>query len=576
MTTSTTELRRIPLTELHESPHNPRSRFDPTELKEMADSLRASGQLTPLLVRPHPNGQGGYELAAGACRLRAAVLAEFTHLDAVVRELDDATFVQFVNTENRQRNNLHPLDEARGFVDWMKTAGLDIAEIAERIGLSTKYVYDRVKLLQLTKPAQKSFLQGQFTAGHAILLARLSKDDQARALGSDRSGNGQIGGLFVAEHGLVDPRESLTESLDLDDARKPVSVREFQGWIDRNVRFKPEEVDLPNLFPETATALQHAAETEETIVKITREWRVPDEAKDEKDRTYGSAMWKRADGTPERDWGGKQVGGKPCEHAVLGVVVAGPGRGEAFKVCLEKKKCAVHWAAEQRESAKRSTSSAGAPRAGSEARHEEQRKREHEELEAERARFKKALPELIRAVVEKLVAAPADMDGPLGALLLAHQRFEGSSKGGFVPKGKGAEDLVRLLAWYEVRREALNEWRGPSEAPRVLKTLGIDVRKIVDQVAPKPEPAKAEKAKLQPSAKPQGKPLDEKTAKCEGCGCTWKKPCKGGCAWSPNQWKKGRAVCTACVAKLAKKPKPKKKKLAGDVRRAQKKAKAKT
>jgi len=491
--TTTTTLLRILLADLHESKHNPRSVFDPIEMQELAASLTASGQLTPLLVRPHP--KGGYEIGAGACRRRAAEIAGLTHLDAMVRELDDATFVELVNTENRQRHNLNAMDEARGFVDWMKTAGLKIPDIAARIGLSEKYVYDRVKLLQLIPPLQKLLTEGAITPGHGILLARLSSADQERALGSAKSGNGRIGGVFIDDHG--------GDGFELDDVRKPVSVRELQHWIEDNVRFVPAAVDLPNLFPETEKQLAVAQEEELKVVKITRDWRVPDEAKDPKERTYGEASWKRADGQSETArHSGKAVPGKTCEHAVMGIVVAGPGRGEAFKVCIEKKKCDVHWKAERAESEKRAKANGtGTARESHERerqRYEERRKAE----DAERARWKKAMPDLLAAVVEKLAVAPAGMESPIAKALL--RRYQ-HSKGGFTPKGKSAEDVVRLLAFHEIAIDSLNEWRAPTNAPRELKLLGIDAQAIVDRVAPKDPP-------VQPSAKSADKPKPKKLA----------------------------------------------------------------
>lgn len=468
-----TALKSIPLAELHESAHNPRTIFDAKEMAELAESMRVSGQLTPLLVRPHPNGKGGYEIAAGACRRRVAASAGLTHLDAIVRDLDDATFVEFVNVENRQRNNLHALDEARGFADWMHTAGLKIPEIASRIGLSTKYVYDRIKLLQLIPAAKTLFLAGRFEAGHAILLARLSKEDQARAIGdpSDRHNfsDFRIGGLFQPEHITDEP------GLELEAPRKACSVREFQAWINDHVRFVPEKSDLPNLFPETLAALHAAKEEDLKVIKITRDYRVPDDAKDPKERTYGEASWKRADG---------QEKSKLCEYAVLGIVVAGPGRGDPFKVCVEKKKCEVHWGKERREREQAARQGNGAS-----SWQEQERKRharyeaEQKAAELERARWKRALPDLVKAVAAKLAVAPAGLDSPIGKMLLRHHRS--SAGGGFTPKGKTAEDLVRVLAYQTLAVDALNEWRAPGNAPRELKLLGLDAQAIVDRVAPK-------------------------------------------------------------------------------------------
>lgn len=235
------DFQRIPLEQLHESPLNPRRVFDPAALAELSASLLQTGQLTPIIVRPRK--AGGYEIAAGHRRYRAAKLAcenspegaafhGLRMLEAKVVAFDERAFVEILNIENLQRDDLQPLEEAAGFRDLMQRAGYGVAKIAARIGRSEKYIYDRVKLLQLVKEAQKLLWDGQITAGHAILLARLSPADQKRAIGDPRDVNeysyGRAGGgLFRPDH---------SDELDLDDAIQPRSVRELQAWINDNVR----------------------------------------------------------------------------------------------------------------------------------------------------------------------------------------------------------------------------------------------------------------------------------------------------------------------------------------------------
>lgn len=496
MTAVTPELRRIALAELHESPLNPRKHYDEEALKQLAESLQASGQITPITVRPSANGKGGYELAAGHRRSRAALQAGLTHLDAVVREDlkgDDPAFIEILNVDNLQRDDLHPLEEAQGFRTLMEKAGYDIPKISARIGKSTKYVYDRLKLLQLIKPAQKLFLEGKFEAGHAILLARLSPLDQQRAIGdpSDRHNfsDNRIGGLFLPEHVDDDGDLGLEE-----EPRKPASVREFQEWINDNVRFKPAEVDLPNLFPETAAALAAAKEEELKVVKITRDYRVPDEAKDPKERTYGEASWKRADGKSEpARFSGKATPGKTCEYSVMGILVAGPGRGEAFKVCVNKDKCAVHWAAERKEKAARAKSSNGngggpANYAAKQKAESQKWERQRKEREAEQKRFQKAVPALLEALAEKLKALPAAGEGVLVKFLLGRVNKPSKAALALAPGAKTAEDVVRRAVFLEIAGDIEDLWNGQDTAAAHFKALGLDATKIVDQVAPKEKP----------------------------------------------------------------------------------------
>jgi len=349
----------VPIEQLHESPKNPRTHYEPLALKQLADNLKAVGQITPVIVRPRPNGKSGYEIAAGHRRARAAKLAGLTALTAVVRDLDEAQFVEILNIENLQRDDLNALEEAQGFVALMTDAGYDVPKIAERVGRSIKYVYDRIKLLQLIPEAKKLLLAGTITPGHGILLARLNKEDQKRALIPDDTYRG--GGMLERERIDGSYFAHREPELDLQDPKKARSVRELAQWIDRNVRFVPgqsvAQADLAFDMPDTARLLGEAKTNKLKVVKITREYRVPDEARDEKERTYGTNGWKRADGEPEDsdswDPHRKTQQSKTCDHSVVGLVVAGPGRGEAFRVCVNKDRCPVHWAEEMKARAKR-------------------------------------------------------------------------------------------------------------------------------------------------------------------------------------------------------------------------------
>lgn len=360
----------VPLAAVRESRTNPRHHFHPGHMKELVDSIREVGVLNPILVRELRADE--FEVVDGARRFRAAQQAGMAEVPVLVLELTDRQALEMQVIANLQRDNLHPMEEAEGFRALMEQAGYDIAKLASRVGRDRSYVYDRLKLLQLVPAAQELFLQHRFELGHAVLLARLSPADQERALEGHHNSQGRIRGLFVSEaFGLFEEdgedeaagEGSLIESFDRTGL-KPVSVREFKRWIDESVRFRPDNEDLTNLFPQTEQALQTAAEEKLKVVMITREYRVPDEARDPKERTYGANSWKRADGQSELDWDTrKPTPAKVCEHQVMGVVVAGFGRGEAFHVCIAKKKCEVHWAREMREAAKRAKEAANTPAA---------------------------------------------------------------------------------------------------------------------------------------------------------------------------------------------------------------------
>ena len=456
------------------SPLNPRQRFDQAGLDELAASIREHGVLEPLLVRPWPAGRkakvpAAWEIVAGARRFRAATLARLAEVPVRVKQLSDREVLEVQVIENLQREGLHPLEEAQGYEQLMKKGGYDVAKIAARVGRSVKYVYDRVKLLGLRKELKDVFSDGEITAGHAILLARLKADEQKQCL--DR-------GLFTGERYLFDPERDHRAK----DPRKPVSVRELQSWIDEHVRFDQAQPD-PMLFPETALALEEA----KRIIPITHSHYIQEEARE--GRTFGPRSWKRADG---------QRGSKTCDRAVTGIIVVGPGRGDAFKVCVNKEKCKVHWGAEHRAKKKRAAVGAAGAAIQSNKRWEAERQKR----EAEEKRWEKAVPAIARAVAERVKVAPAGATGPLAQLLVDFWNPHLFTKGSpdLVPRGKSAEDLVRHLA-YLVLKEEMADFYDRERFIKRAKALGVDVAKVLaaespaEKKAEEEKPAKAKRAK---------------------------------------------------------------------------------
>lgn len=568
-------LQLIPLTDLHESPKNPRKHYDPDALKQLADTLRGDGQITPLVVRPRASGKG-YEIAAGHRRVRAAKLADLSVLSAIVREMDEATFISILNLENLQRDDLNAIEEANGFATLMADAGYDVPKIAERMGRSVKYVYDRLKLLQLIPEATKLILDNVITPGHGILLARLTKADQKRALAMTSGGFRQEGGVLEPEH--VDGSYFGQPGLELGDARKARSVRELQQWIDRNIRFRPDQVDRADLefdLPETAELLDTAAATELKVLKITREYRVPDQARDTTERTYGQQGWKRADGQPEPfDRLGATKHAKPskeCDHSVIGLVAAGPGRGQAFLVCVNKDKCPVHWGAEMKARAERAKKrERQAARNGGSAAEDTPARAQADpdvipadllevwEREAIESQLPVVLAGIDAAVAElniseeicwNLIHADFQLDrwNPVGKLgynnrseryresleAVLGKQLDGVEGAGWrldAKTGAGARLLLALYIW-----EARDYGDFDKRIEKIIKARWAGHRKA----AAKPDAPTA--------AAVDATVLNQKTAKCEGCGCTWDAACEGGCSWNPEHWKQGRAVCSACV-----------------------------
>src|SRR5208283_3387490 len=235
----------IPLLHIRESKTNPRRLFDETKLTELADNIRQHGVLQPVLVRPLPGGDAGfYELVAGARRYRASKLAGRETIPATVRKLTDTECLELQLVENLQRADVHELDEARGYAALMQLQPdtYTIETLAEKIGRSEKYVYARLRLMQLVDEVQQAFYTDKLTVAHAFEIARLTPEDQHRALAE----------CF--------PHHRTTTALLKDKKAEAVTVRQLREWIEREVHLDltsaPFDTDDDKLLPAAGSCVR--------------------------------------------------------------------------------------------------------------------------------------------------------------------------------------------------------------------------------------------------------------------------------------------------------------------------------
>ncbi len=165
------ELRELPVELIVPNPNQPRGGFDEHALLALADSIRTRGVLQPVLARPLPGGR--YELIAGERRWRAAKMAELETLPAVIRHHDDAASLEVALIENMAREDLNPVDEARGCAALVDELGLSREEVGLRVGRSRVAVSNLIRLLELPDEALALIERDELTEGHgrALLLA---------------------------------------------------------------------------------------------------------------------------------------------------------------------------------------------------------------------------------------------------------------------------------------------------------------------------------------------------------------------------------------------------------------------
>lgn len=165
---------------LYPSPEQPRSKFDETQLAELAESLKLHGVIAPLVVRPRPaTDGGGYFLIAGERRWRAAQRAGLREVPVVVQQVDTRGAFERALVDNLQRSDLGPLEEAAAFQRLVEEFSLTQDQVADRIGKDRSTVANSIRLLKLPPAVRQLVEDGRLAMGHARTLLGL---DDAEAI----------------------------------------------------------------------------------------------------------------------------------------------------------------------------------------------------------------------------------------------------------------------------------------------------------------------------------------------------------------------------------------------------------
>ncbi|MBZ8177273.1 ParB/RepB/Spo0J family partition protein [Corynebacterium poyangense] len=221
----------IPIGQIVPNPQQPRTVFEEDALAELVHSIREFGLLQPIVVRPHPEGEG-YELIMGERRWRASAKAGLSMIPAIVRESEDSTLLRDALLENIHRVELNPLEEAAAYQQLLEEFQVTQAELAEKLGRSRPVVTNMIRLLSLPVAVQRKVAAGVLSAGHA------------RAL------------LGIKAEPVVDLQDELAERIIAEG----LSVRATEEAVtlmnrgDKVAQRKPREKTPPPEY------LQHAAE----------------------------------------------------------------------------------------------------------------------------------------------------------------------------------------------------------------------------------------------------------------------------------------------------------------------------
>lgn len=199
----------LPISQVESCSTQPRKSFEPEALSDLADSIRIHGIIQPLTVRKLQSGY--YQIIAGERRWRAARMAGLTQVPVVVIEADDRKAMELAMIENLQREDLNPIEEAKGYRALQDVYGMTQDDVAQSVGKSRPAVANATRLLALSDPVLKLVEDGTLSAGHARALLPLGDPEMQLAAAKT-----------VIEKGLsVRRAEALAAQLLKDTQEKP-------------------------------------------------------------------------------------------------------------------------------------------------------------------------------------------------------------------------------------------------------------------------------------------------------------------------------------------------------------------
>ena len=514
-TNTATEYRNLPLAVLTESATNPRRIFEDSALKELAESIRSQGVLSPLLVRPLTDQS--FEIVAGARRYRAARMVEAPTVPVRIVNLTDAEALEAQLIENLQRRDVHPLEEAQGFKALLNLEDpkYSIEQIAAKVGKTPSYCAQRVRLTELAAPAVEAFYAEEIGVGHALLLAKLQPAQQEQALANcfreEWNGAGP-----KAKHILLPVRhlqQWIEHNVLLLLKQAPFNKRDAQlvpaagSCVDcpkRTGHNKLLFVDVsgntdPNCYAAKLDAhVKAKVAAKPELVQISTAYKQPEGERTIPRNKYVEIREEKPD-TPEK---AKWPEFKTCKYTTEAIVSDGIDKGELRKVCTEPN-CSIHHPKKQ------------APKADTNFKAEQEKRRREEALA--NATGIRVLQSIVSAVPVRLMKRDLLFVAEQLLPLLDEKRLEMVARNRSI-KAKDSELPVKLLIAFVRKADEgtigkliveaiiLLSARSQSDGGKVLRTAAQAYGVDTDAVALKVKQEFAAKEKARKTSKPEPKP----------------------------------------------------------------------
>ena len=235
--TEQTNAVEVRIDELEPNPEQPRKTFERSALDELSENIKKYGLIQPIVVRP--TIMGNYQIVAGERRWRASMQAGLKTVPVIIKELDDAETMEIAIIENLQREDLNPIETAKGFKALMDTFKLTQEEVAEKVGKSRSAVANSLRLLELGKYVLY-VENGTISAGHARAMLPLS--DELREIAVEMIKRGATVREIEA---LSKKKPKKLEKIDKNSAIRPIFYKEVElslkSELGRKVEIKEEK-----------------------------------------------------------------------------------------------------------------------------------------------------------------------------------------------------------------------------------------------------------------------------------------------------------------------------------------------
>jgi|TARA_B100000315_G_scaffold40005_1_gene34892 ParB family chromosome partitioning protein len=165
---------KVPIKDINRNKLQPRKHFNKDSLEELTNSIKQQGVIQPIVVRPDKSSDGKYEIVAGERRWLASQNAGLHEIPIVILDIDDVKSLEFAIVENVQRQDLNPIEEARGYQRLIDDFSYNQEKLSQFIGKSRSYIANSLRLLSLPEEVLLMVSQGDLSAGHARPLIGLN------------------------------------------------------------------------------------------------------------------------------------------------------------------------------------------------------------------------------------------------------------------------------------------------------------------------------------------------------------------------------------------------------------------